>query len=185
MGSALSTLMIIGIILGIAATVFLYVKVLPKKCDGNLNNKFLQFLHDFFHFKHLYIEEILKFLFTLATCLCIAVGFMLLFGRVEYYYYGFGSYGQSTFGYGLLIMVGGPILLRITYELTMMLVLLVKNVMDINGKLKAGCCKAEPDVEPAAPAAPEAPAEEAPAEEAPAEPAADTPAPADDTGADN
>ena len=163
MGSALSTLMIIGLVIGIAATVFLYVKVMPRKNDGKLGSNFLQFLHDFFHFKHFYIEDILKFLFTLGTCVCIAVGFMLLFGRVEYYYYGYGSYGQSTFLYGLLLMAGGPFLLRITYELTMMLIMLVKNVSDINGKLKPGCHNA-----PAPEPAPEPVVQDVPAQDAPA-----------------
>ena len=37
---------------------------------------------------------------------------------------------------GLAITVLGPIALRLAYELLMMFILLVKNVIDINGKLK-------------------------------------------------
>lgn len=42
---------------------------------------------------------------------------------------------KSTFVIGLLILILGPILLRIAYELTMMLILLVSNVKEINAKL--------------------------------------------------
>ena len=50
----------IGMIATVAAIVLLYVKVLPKKYDGKLDNKYLQWLHNYFNFKRLYIEDILK-----------------------------------------------------------------------------------------------------------------------------
>lgn len=83
----MDTLIIIGILLAVAATIFLYIKVMPKRCDGKLGNKFLQFLHDFFNFKTFYIEALTKFVFVLLTCACIFVGFLLLFGKIEYYGY--------------------------------------------------------------------------------------------------
>ena len=54
----MDTLIIIGILLAIAATIVLYIKVMPKRYDGKLKNKFLQFLHDFFNFKTFYIEAL-------------------------------------------------------------------------------------------------------------------------------
>ena len=45
----------IGMIATVAAIVLLYVKVLPKKYDGKLDNKYLQWLHNYFNFKRLYI----------------------------------------------------------------------------------------------------------------------------------
>ncbi len=86
----MDTLIIIGILLAIAATIVLYIKVMPKRYDGKLGNKFLQFLHDFFNFKTFYIEALTKFVFVLLTCACIFVGFLLLFGKIEYYGY-FGA----------------------------------------------------------------------------------------------
>ena len=77
----MDTLIIIGILLAIAATIVLYIKVMPKRYDGKLGNKFLQFLHDFFNFKTFYIEALTKFVFVLLTCACIFVGFLLLFGK--------------------------------------------------------------------------------------------------------
>ncbi len=133
----MDTLIIIGILLAIAATIVLYIKVMPKKYDGKLENKFLQFLHDFFHFKTFYIEALTKFVFVLLTCACIFVGFLLLFGKIEYYGYFGATFEQSTFLYGLGLMILGPLVLRVTYEFVMMAILLVQNVISINRKMKS------------------------------------------------
>ena len=153
----MDTLIIIGILLAVAATIFLYIKVMPKKYDGKLENKFLQFLHDFFHLKTFYIEALTKFVFVLLTCACIFVGFLLLFGKIEYYGYFGATFEQSTFLYGLGLMILGPLVLRVTYEFVMMAILLVQNVIAINRKLKvqvspvfpAPAAKAEEAAEPA------------------------------------
>lgn len=147
--------LILGAIAAIVITVYLYLKVLPKKYDGKLPNKYWQFAHDFFHFKKLYLEEVLKALYVLANAACIAIGVFLLISFDTYtsYYYG---YSRTTWygGYGLLLMICGPIVLRLVYESIMMLILLVKNTIEINNKLKA----------------PEAQAPSSPAEEVPAAP---------------
>lgn len=123
--------LIIGAIAGVAAIILLYVKVLPKNADGNLNNSFLQFLHNYFHFKKLYIEAVLKFIFTLLTVFSMTIGFFMLFSRLDY---GWG-YSQSFFWVGFSLLVFAPIGLRITYELLLMTILLVQNVIDINRKM--------------------------------------------------
>lgn len=143
----ISVALVLGSIAALALTIFLYVKVLPRKLDGTFDNKYLQFLHDFFHFKKLYLEEFLKFIFTLATVACVTVGLFLILGYEERYSYYSGTRHESTFWYGISIMVGGPVSLRLVYEGLMMFILLVKNTMDINNKLSAP--KAEPqDVPP-------------------------------------
>ena len=43
--------LILGIVAAVALTVFLYVKVMPRKYDGKLPNKFLQCIHNFINFK--------------------------------------------------------------------------------------------------------------------------------------
>ena len=143
--------LILSIILTIVATILLYVKVLPKKLDGTFTNPFLQFVHNFFHFKKLYLEEVLKFLFTLATVACVVTGLLMMVSYQEsyhYYSYSYGGYStkESTFLPGLLLTVCGPVVLRLTYESIMMFILLVKNVMDINQKL-SGAQKIEPAAE--------------------------------------
>ncbi|MBQ3404150.1 MAG: hypothetical protein IJG63_01880, partial [Oscillospiraceae bacterium] len=117
---------IIGLVFALAATVLLYIFVMPKSKEGCLP-AFFQTLRDFFNFKTLYLEFIIKVVYTFSTLACIFMGFFLLFAH-DYY--------SSTALQGLLIMILGPIVLRITYELLIMTVLLVKNVMEINGKLR-------------------------------------------------
>lgn len=128
----IGTAITLGSIAAVVLTILLYVKVLPKKMDGTFEKPILQKLFDYFHFKKLYLEEVLKFVFTLATVAVVCVGAFMLLA-----YTGWGKYKDSTFLYGLLTIVGGPIALRLAYEGVMMFILLVKNTMEINNKLSA------------------------------------------------
>ena len=137
----------ISVVLTIAGMVFLYLKILPKKLDGSFSNKFLQIVHDYFNFKKLYLESVLKFLFTLLTVACIAVGiatvlssFIGVFESLSYiidygmpFRYLVSSFFGGVFG-GILIIVAGPIVVRLSYEGIMMFIILVKNVIEINNK---------------------------------------------------
>ena len=132
--------LVIGAIASVILTILLYVKVMPRKLDGSFDNNFQQFLHDYFHFKKLYLEEVLKFAFVLASVACVVVGVLLLVSYEESYHSYYlisGGYWdkESTFAYGLALIFGGPISLRLAYEGIMMFILLVKNVMEINNKL--------------------------------------------------
>jgi len=144
-------LLIISIFISIALTVLLFIKVLPKKFDGTFSKKTLQFTHDFFNFKKLYLEEVLKIIYTFATVTCISVGaFFATIGNlirfvesiIDYARYDVYSIKYIFIGFfsrlviSLAIAVLGPIVLRLVYEGIMMFILLVKNVIDINKKLK-------------------------------------------------
>lgn len=121
---------ILGLIATVVVMVLLYMKVLPKKMNGHLENKFLQWVHDYFQFKRLYIEDIIKFLFTLGTVACICFGFFLMFTVSQ------GWYGDtSNFATGLGVLILGPIVLRVLYELQMIVIIAVHNIMDINNKM--------------------------------------------------
>lgn len=116
----------VAALLAIAATVLAFVFIVPEKRREKLN-AFGKFLHDTCNFKYLVVEKLLQALYIFSTALVILNGFFLLFQSV---------YGHWLGGYGILIMVVGPIVLRLLYELLMMVVLLVKNVIGINNKLK-------------------------------------------------
>lgn len=133
----------VAALLAIAATVLAFVFIVPEKRREKLN-AFGKFLHDTCNFKYLVVEKLLQALYIFSTALVILNGFFLLFQSV---------YGHWLGGYGILLMVVGPIVLRLIYELLMMVVLLVKNVIGINNKLKnqngdtdAGDVFAAPDV---------------------------------------
>ena len=129
MSSSVAT--VLGIISSIAVIVFLYVKVLPQKYNGKLENKYLQWMHNYFNFKKLYLEDILKFIFVVGTVFCVCIGFFMMFSVTETY---FGD--QSNFGAGLSVLIVGPIIMRLLFEVQMMGILLVRNVMEINKKMK-------------------------------------------------
>ncbi len=120
------------------ATIFfmilIYKFIVPEKRRVRLN-KLGQFLHDAFNFKFLVIEKIMQFFYLLATVATVCFGISCLFGfsiyQSEYYNH------SEWFGiYGILIAILGPIVIRLIYEGLMMFILLVKNVMQINKKLK-------------------------------------------------
>lgn len=127
---------IIGVIVAIICTVLMCILVMPEKKRDTLNG-FFRFLHDIFNFKFLIIEKILKVLYMLSTFSCISIGFFMLFsGYSTYSYFGISGGFQSFAGYGLLLMIVGPIAIRITYEFLMMAILAVNSVLKINAKLK-------------------------------------------------
>ena len=141
---------VIGIIASVVLTVMLCLKVLPEKFDGTFEKKPLQFVHDYFNFKKLYLESVLKILFALASVLCIVCGLLMatvgnifevidyIGTSIRYEYFSieglFRTLALNLFG-GLGIAVLAPIALRLVYEGILMFILLVKNVIDINGKL--------------------------------------------------
>ena len=118
--------LVISILVALVLTILLWILVIPEKRRPKLS-KFFVFLADLFNFKSLLIEKILKFTYVLLTLFAIVFGICMLF---------IVSYGESMALYGVLIMILGPIALRLVYELSMMGVLLVNNVIEINKKLK-------------------------------------------------
>ena len=131
----METIVILASLLAIVATILAFIYIVPEKKRDRLN-KFGKFLHDTVNFKYLIVEKILQFVYILATAFVILVGFFALFYVEEY---GYGRYTHSEWygGYGLLMMILGPIAIRLTYEFIMMAILLIKNVIQINNKLKA------------------------------------------------
>lgn len=141
-----TVLSIIGLVFALAATIVVWIKIVPEKKRPNLN-RFFRYIHDLFNFKSLWLERILKFLYIFETFFCIIGGFFLLFNFQTYEDILFNdifSSSSSSHTYtvwngwtGLLLMTLGPIVARILFEFLMMLILLVKNTMEINDKLNA------------------------------------------------
>lgn len=122
--------MIIAVILAIAATVLAFIFIVPDKRRERLNG-FCKFLHDLCNFKFLVVEKILQALYIFSTAFVILFGVLQLFNVQENWAGGHTWMG----GIGLLYIILGPIIVRLTYEMMMMVILLVKNVIAINHKL--------------------------------------------------
>ena len=115
-----------AVIISIILTILLAILVVPEKRRNGLP-KFFQVIHDICNFKGLLLEKVLKILYIFSTINVMLTGIFTWFSCG----YNFGM----TFLTGLLILVLGPILVRLAYEFLMLFVLLVKNVIQINNKL--------------------------------------------------
>lgn len=124
--SAASVISIIGILLALAGTICLFIMVLPEKARAKLP-PFMKYIHDFFNFKVLWLEKILKFLYTFTTLLSIVCG-LLMFIVGPFY-------DSDMMVSGLLVMLLGPVAIRIVYESIMLFIILVRNSNQINRKL--------------------------------------------------
>jgi hypothetical protein len=109
---------IISLVIAIIGGITLYFIYL--RSNKKFNN-FLDKLRDFLNFKSLLLEEILK-----VTYLVLAIYITL---------YSFGLIAVS-FASFLLTLLLGNLVLRIIYELSILLVKICKNTSDINSKLK-------------------------------------------------
>lgn len=142
MNSSFSTttiVLVLSIITTLAAVVLLYLFILPQKKRDSLP-RIGKFAADFFTFKDLYLEKVLRFFYILSTVFCIVTGVLMLFGFEvrSYNYYGYSDTDVTWYGFrGLALAIGGTIFLRLFFEFMMMFILMVKNVLDINKKLKA------------------------------------------------
>lgn len=141
--------LIIAVVLAIAATVLAFIFIVPEKRREKLN-AFGKFLHDLCSFKFLVVEKILQALYIFTTAFVVLYGVLQLFNVQKDYWTGASRWMGGT---GLLCIIVGPIAVRLSYELMMMAVLLVKNVISINRKLAdetgsaGGDVFAAPDVE--------------------------------------
>lgn len=140
------TLTILAAIASLVATVLAFIFIVPDKRRDRLNS-FGKFLHDTFNFKYLIVEKILQALYIFATVSVFFSGFFMLFyvqPGYEGYYYSSPSVWYG--GYGLLVMIVGPIAVRLAYEFIMMAILLIKNVIQINNKIKGDNGETKADV---------------------------------------
>lgn len=127
----METISILALLSAIAATVLAFIFIVPEKKREKLGG-IAKLLHDILNFKFLIVEKIMQAFYIFTTAFVMMAGLFMLF-YVEDYYYTTMWYG----GYGLLVMILGPILVRLAYEFVMMFILLIKNVIQINNKLKA------------------------------------------------
>ncbi len=119
-------LTILAVVLAIAATVLAFIFLVPEKRREKLNG-LGKFVHDTLNFKYLIISKVMQALYIFNTAFVILAGFFMLFQTV---------FGKWLGGYGLLMMLLGPIVVRVVYELLMLALLLVQNVISINRKLR-------------------------------------------------
>ncbi len=112
--------MVIAIITAIILATVLYFTFLSKKNEGKFTGA-KEKLYNFLTFNRFYLEEILKFLYVVVATVLTVVGIaLILMGR-----------GLV----GILVATVGNVMVRITYELLMMFIVLCKKAVSIERKL--------------------------------------------------
>lgn len=114
------TWMIIALILAIAGGILVYFLFL-KKANENKFTGFLKYLYEFLSFKKMWLESILKISYLILAIYISLMSFELI--------------GTSFLGF-ILTLVFGNIVLRVVYELSLLLLTICRNTTEINKKLK-------------------------------------------------
>lgn len=129
-------LLIVALLLALAATICAYIFLLPESKRDRLPG-WVKVVADVLNFKYLFLDGVLRATYIFLTTFSILYGLFLLF-----------SEGWP----GLVTMLLTPILIRIIYECSMLVLILVRNVTEINKKMK-GEVKAGPSLHDAVAAA--------------------------------
>jgi len=114
--------------IAIAAVICVYVIVLPEKNYAKLPG-FFKWLADFFNGKKLWLETTLKFIYIAVTIFYIASA------SISALYLLFTGYPKGFFAM-LLGGVVSVVVVRLIYEGISLGILLVKNVIQINNRLR-------------------------------------------------
>ncbi len=113
---------IIATVISLILVILLYIYILPESKRPYLN-KLFTFIHDFLSIKSLWMEKILRFFYVLSAVSSLVFGIFLLFNDL-------------TFLVGVLLILFGPIVSRITYEVMLLPVLAVQSLFEIREELK-------------------------------------------------
>lgn len=109
-----STWAIIAAFIALFGGILLYY--LFVRSDKEPKGKFAKWLKDFLSFKTLWIEALLKICYYIATIFTILISFTLI-----------GTDIASFF----IVLIVGPVIIRLAYELIMMIIMICRNTADI------------------------------------------------------
>lgn len=112
-----------GVIIGIIMSFVVFFAFMSKK-NANRFHGFFGWLYDYLQFKNFIIEGLLKFFYVLGACVCTTVGVFNILCL------------QMVLGFAVLIF--GNLVLRILYEFALMIVVICRNVSEINKKMGGG-----------------------------------------------
>ena len=109
---------IISVIAALGGGITFYIIFLRSK---KTFKGFLKVMHDYFTFKSLLLEEILKITYMILAIFTTLISITYIFPNPLMF---------------LLVLVGGNAALRIVYELAILLIKICRNTTEINDKLK-------------------------------------------------
>ena len=109
----------VALVLAIIGGVIFYFLFL--KNDKKIENKYLAWFKDFFNFKKMLIEDLLKLLYVISAIFITLYSFVLI--------------GSNFFGF-LLTLILGNVILRLIFEGVLLTIMIWKNTTEINKKMK-------------------------------------------------
>ena len=117
---------IVTAVLSLVVALILFFGLVIRKKDPE--SGFAKWWKEFLNFRKIWIAGIMKFVYIFGSLLCI-------FGGIALMIYGFweGREPGVMILVGLGVMIVGPILLRLTFEMTMLFVSVWENTADIRG----------------------------------------------------
>jgi hypothetical protein len=107
------------LIAALIVAIVLYFTFMCRSNEGKLTG-FSDWMYRFLHFKTLFIEALCKISFIASSVYIILIGFYVLFA------------GSMV---GLLVIIFGPLVVRVIYEFALILVIICKNTSDISNRL--------------------------------------------------
>ena len=111
---------IISAVLALVGGILVYVLFLSKKNEKKFSG-FVKWLYDFLSFKTLTIEMLLKVLYLISAIFITLISFAFI-----------GSSAVAFFG----MLIVGNLALRLVYEGSLLVILIYKNVKELNEKAK-------------------------------------------------
>ena len=118
--NSMSIAFIVALICAIIGSILIFVLFLRKDNEKKYTG-FVKFLYDFLQFNKLCIDGILKFTYLFIAIFITVASFGLI---------------SSSFFRFLIVLIVGNLVLRIMYELTMLVILIHRNVRELNEKTK-------------------------------------------------
>jgi len=115
-----SVMPVIGMFVGLAAAIIIFFWFMSKKNEGRFTG-LPGWLYEFFQFRNYIVEVVLKFTYVIAACTLTGIGIFSIISL------------QLPMGLGFLLV--GNLLIRIIYELLLMMIVTVRNVSQINKKM--------------------------------------------------
>lgn len=111
---------IVSLVLAIVGAIVGYILFI--KPEKKLDNKYLAWAKDFFNFKKMLIEDLLKIFYAFIAIYITLSSFALI--------------GVNFFGF-LLYLIVGNLVARVSFEASLILIMIWKNTSDINKKMPA------------------------------------------------
>ena len=114
--------MIVAAIIALIVAIFVFIFVVQRK--KAFRGRFAKWLREFLNFRSILISGIIKFVYVFLAVFLTIMGFVVMFQGKD-------DTVLPMIGAGLLIIIVGNILLRITMELTMAMIVVWGNTSDI------------------------------------------------------